>query len=835
MTTPPVDEWLNCLLPLLSDPVCILDTNLRVRYTTPSFLALMQDQLADVMDQPADLAFMWNGSLKGVPDLLNQVLESSEGVEVSFKRPGVDVRGEGASLKIQPIRAAGQDSPVTGLLLMISTPTMDSPIWDQQSHSFSLMNIIHEITTSDQVLHPTRMIQQVVSRVGSLLQVSFISFLEFPPDNDCHTSPQETYLWSQKSGFLVGGGWDDIVTPETSELTRFRLELSWHTHLIYVPATAPGVIRRTMLQRNVSHLLIIPVLYGKEVHGCFFLWGTEDSWTRFDITAFESIGRIVGAAMTKARIEADLARSQEKFRGVIEHIGDMYYRTDKAGVLLEISPSMGAALGYPVPDHLTGISMENLLMNPDVWPIFLSEVLNGDGVKDYELILKGARGKIIIGSVSCRLIYNKEGDLQGIEGVIRDISRRRQYEQLVQESEWKLEQAQKIAKLGIWSYDSIVGSFRVSPEVFSILVLPLEKNEIILEDLIQIASASDKALFIRHFQDEALNSEDFAFDFRIDLPHKKFKYIRIQGHPRMRDDLVTGSFGILQDITERKEVEQHLLKYANQLELKTFELDAMKNQLLDINRDLDQRVRARTIQIEELLRQKDEFIMQIGHDLKTPLTPLVAILPYIRKKTTDPELTELLDVSIDDVKSIKKMITTILELAQMNALYSLSDLQQINLHEAFDQIIADNAYLIHQKSLTIKNAIPNSYSIMMSPMHLETLTSNLIGNAVKYSYIDGSILISATEQPEAIYIKIQDFGIGVEPDVLPRIFDEFFKADSSRHDRDSHGLGLAIVRRIVDIYGGVIRAESEGLGRGSTFYMNLKKKPRFRNSADSLE
>ena len=63
--------------------------------------------------------------------------------------------------------------------------------------------------------------------------------------------------------------------------------------------------------------------------------------------------------------------------------------------------------------------------------------------------------------------------------------------------------------------------------------------------------------------------------------------------------------------------------------------------------------------------------MQIGHDLKTPLTPLVAILPYVRKKISDPELIELLNISIEDVKTIRRMLTKILELAQMNALYSL--------------------------------------------------------------------------------------------------------------------------------------------------------------------
>ncbi len=831
MTTPPLHEWLTALLPFLSDPFCILDTSLRVKYANPSFLLFFPDRMADITDQYVDRAFTWDGPLKDIPRILKRIsLASEPPVEYPFFRSNSESPGEKAFLRITPVRTAkgAQSSRITGILLTVSGTAHKCALWDQQSYATPLLNIIHEVAASDQVSSPGRLVQQVVSRVGTLLQVPFVSFLEFTPDDD-QTPPREDPLWSRRYGFLIGEGWDDIPQQDLPGFIQIRKALAVHPYLTYTLETVSSVLRSVMIGREVSFLLIIPVLHGKEVYGCFLLWSAEETVTEPEITALKSIGRIVGAGMMKVRVETDLAQSREKFRSVIEHIGDMYYRTDEAGTLLEISPSMATALGYRSPDLLMGMSMENLLKNPDTWPIFLSEVLNGDGVKDYELILKG-QNRVITGSVSCRLVYSEEGDLQGIEGVIRDISRRKQYEQLVHESEWKLEQASRIAKLGLWSYDNVLKTFRVSPEVFTILVLPSDMNIITFDDLVRITSEHDKPQLVKYFSSETARISEFGFDIRIDLPAGKFKYIRIHGQPRIRGGIVSGAFGILQDITERKEVEQHLLKYANQLEQKTLELDAMRSQLLDMNRELDQRVRIRTTQIEELLRQKDEFIMQIGHDLKTPLTPLVAILPFVRKKITDPELVELLDVSIEDVKTIRRMITKILELAQMNALYSLSDMQQINLHEVLDQIISDNAYMIHQKSLNVSNTIPDSFLIMMSPMHFETLMGNLIGNAVKYSYIEGSIMITAEEKPESICIRISDTGIGIGPDDLPRIFDEFYKADSSRHDLSSHGLGLAIAQRIVDIYGGIIKARSDGPGKGSTFLVNLKKVPQFKNS-----
>jgi PAS domain S-box-containing protein len=832
MTTPPLHECFNALIPFVSNPFCILDTDLCVKYASPPFLALFPDSLPDVIGQPADQAFRWDGPLKDLPCILRRILVSSESIiEYPFFRSGSSHSGDKTTLALIPIRTVDdQSSRVTGIVLAVSGITSHRVARDQQSHETTLINIIHEIAASDQISYPGRLVQQVVSRVGSLLQIPFISFLEFTTESDYQIPLREEVLWSRRYGFLIGEGWDGISSIDLCGSRQVSDVFCSQPYLIHTLETVPIALNATMLERGVSTLLIIPVLYEREVYGCFILWNTEEILKEHDITALKIIGRIVGAGMMNMRVETDLAQSREKFRSVIEHIGDMYYRTDKAGILLEISPSMATALGYQSSALLIGLSMEALLMYPDNWPIFLSEVLNSNGVKDYELILKGAGSKVITGSVSCRLVYTEDGDLLGIEGVIRDISRRKQYEHLVHESEWKLEQAGRIAKLGLWSYDVKFKTFRVSPEVFSILGFPSDMNVITLGDLIHITSDPDKNQLLKHFLNESVSSGEFGFDIRIDLPAGKFKYIRIHGQPRMREGAVTGSFGILQDITERKEVEQHLLRYANQLEQKTLELDAMRSQLLDMNRDLDQRVRIRTTQIEELLRQKDEFIMQIGHDLKTPLTPLVAILPYVRKKISDPELIDLLNVSIEDVKTIRRMLTKILELARMNALYSLSDLQQINLHEALDQIISDNTYLIHQKSLLVRNEIPDSFSLMISPMHLETLMGNLIGNAVKYSYIDGSIIITAEEKPESICIRIKDNGIGIPADALPRIFDEFYKADSSRHDLNSHGLGLAIARRIVDIYGGIIKARSEGSGKGSTFLVNLKKIPEFRSS-----
>ena len=107
---------------------------------------------------------------------------------------------------------------------------------------------------------------------------------------------------------------------------------------------------------------------------------------------------------------------------------------------------------------------------------------------------------------------------------------------------------------------------------------------------------------------------------------------------------------------------------------------------------------------------------------------------------------------------------------------------------------------------------------------MEELLDNIISNAVKYSKEEaGKIIIDAQENNDEVKLSIEDNGQGMQKDQIEHIFDEFYKADESRHDFESTGLGLTICKRIIEHHGGKIWVESKGLGKGTTFYFTLKK------------
>jgi signal transduction histidine kinase len=110
--------------------------------------------------------------------------------------------------------------------------------------------------------------------------------------------------------------------------------------------------------------------------------------------------------------------------------------------------------------------------------------------------------------------------------------------------------------------------------------------------------------------------------------------------------------------------------------------------------------------------------------------------------------------------------------------------------------------------------------IHVDPERMGQVLGNLVSNALRYTPDGGEILLSAHRQTDAVLISVQDNGAGITPEVLPYIFDRFYRGDDSRQGSES-GLGLAIAMAIVELHGGKITAQSDGIGRGSLFSISL--------------
>jgi PAS domain S-box-containing protein len=274
------------------------------------------------------------------------------------------------------------------------------------------------------------------------------------------------------------------------------------------------------------------------------------------------------------------------------------------------------------------------------------------------------------------------------------------------------------------------------------------------------------------------------------------------------DGKIIGALITTRDITERKKADEELIKAHEKLQ--------------KLNEQLEQKVMQRTREIENLLKQKNDFVNQLGHDLKNPMTPLTTLLPIIRKRTTDQKSLELLDVVTKNTNYIKNLMVKTIELAQLNAPNAQFDIKDTNLVKELEKVLETKHLWFKDNNISIHNKIKSTIIVQADELRLEELFENLLSNAIKYSHSGGIITFDAKQNADRVTVSIMDTGIGLTKEQMSHVFDEFYKVDESRHDLESTGLGLPICKRIVENHNGKIWVKSKGPGKGSTFYFTLK-------------
>lgn len=251
------------------------------------------------------------------------------------------------------------------------------------------------------------------------------------------------------------------------------------------------------------------------------------------------------------------------------------------------------------------------------------------------------------------------------------------------------------------------------------------------------------------------------------------------------------------------------------------ELEKTHKELVELNKTLETKVDERTDQVKQLLRQKDEFINQLGHDLKNPLGPFVQLLPVLKNHVSADKDRQMVEVLMRNTHYMRNLVKKTIDLAKLNSSKTKFTFEDVSLGEIVDEVISVNASMFDDYDVVVENNVSFDYLVHVDPLHIEEVFTNLFNNAVKYAEDDRWIGIDAVEQDDCVLVSVRDKGIGISEEQLPCLFDEYYKADLSRHDFDSSGLGLPICKRIIKRHGGKIWVESEGLGRGSTFCFTL--------------
>jgi PAS domain S-box-containing protein len=226
---------------------------------------------------------------------------------------------------------------------------------------------------------------------------------------------------------------------------------------------------------------------------------------------------------------------------------------------------------------------------------------------------------------------------------------------------------------------------------------------------------------------------------------------------------------------------------------------------------------------EEASRIKDEFLATVSHELRTPLNAIVGWAHVLRERNADPNLTKGIAVIDRNAHAQAKIIEDILDVSRIITGNLRLELDAADFCTTIRNAIEVITPSAGAKGIAIDLVVPaEACTIVADHERLQQVVWNLLSNAVKFTGAGGTITVSLQREATAVALSITDTGTGIDPEFLPYVFDRFKQADGSTTRRvGGLGLGLAIVRHIVELHGGRAVAHSAGLGQGASFTIVL--------------
>ena len=256
----------------------------------------------------------------------------------------------------------------------------------------------------------------------------------------------------------------------------------------------------------------------------------------------------------------------------------------------------------------------------------------------------------------------------------------------------------------------------------------------------------------------------------------------------------------------------------------------IRDQMEAIRRAQDERAqlleseRAARQEAERAGRIKDEFLATLSHELRTPLNAIFGWTQLIKLNPSDAEaISEGINVIDRNVRLQTELIEDLLDMSRIISGKVRLDMRRVQIPDVIDAALDSAMPALSAKNIRLEKVVASGVEYVSGdPGRLQQVLWNLLTNAIKFTPKGGKIQVLAHRVASHLEISVTDTGEGIAPEFLPQLFERFSQADASTtRNHGGLGLGLSIVRHLVEMHGGTIRAESPGVGQGATFVVSL--------------
>ena len=537
-----------------------------------------------------------------------------------------------------------------------------------------------------------------------------------------------------------------------------------------------------------------------------------------DSPVYDDNGIQTGIIGTSEDISARIRIDQEKSRLTLA-IEEERMRLDK--IVASVPGIVWEAWGEPdsasqridfvseYVETMLGYRKEQWLSTPNFWLKIVHPEDKERAGREAAAIFAGGKGtshfrwltrdgRVLWVEAQSVAVHDENGHPIGMRGATMDITERKRSENVLRESEERFHIMADTAPVKIWLADTD-GKFEyVNKRWLHFTGRTIEEevgsgwvSNIHPDDLTRCLKVYETSIQARH---------EFTFEYRLLRHDGEYRWAIFTGVPRrLLDGSIVGYIGTCVDITERKLSEE---KQA----------------------DLLAREQAARAAAESANRMKDEFLATLSHELRTPLSAMLGWTWMLRTKSLDDETFERAVETIDrNVHMQTRLIDELLDVSRIITGKLRLEISRAELLPIIEAALDTVRPAAIAKEIDLEVDLDTAAgSIVCDQTRIQQIAWNLLSNAVKFTPKRGCVKVCLRRVDSQVEFSVTDTGLGITADFMPFVFDRFRQADSSTtRNYGGLGLGLAIVRHLVELHGGTVSVKSEGPDKGSSFLVAL--------------
>ncbi len=451
------------------------------------------------------------------------------------------------------------------------------------------------------------------------------------------------------------------------------------------------------------------------------------------------------------------------------------------------------AIGQPIAMLVPADEMEELAT-------FFDRIRRGGRIERVETVRRRKDGTRIDVALSLSPIHDGAGAIVGIATIARDITDQKRLERELRASEAQNRLAVEAARIGMWFWHIKARRLVWTPLCRSMHGIGLDE-EVSFERFLALVHAEDR----RHIEEEVTRSvtrrRELRTEYRTVFADGSLRWICALGRPFYGEaEEPETLLGVAQDITERKQAEQQ------RCALLEWEQAALAEALA-------------------AARAKDDFLANVSHELRTPLHAVLGWVEVLRARADEAAVVQRkgLETIERNARIQAQLIEDLLDVSRIVAGKLRIDRRRVDLGSVVTAALDTVRVAAEAKEIRLDADLsPLGGAVLGDPDRLQQIVVNLLTNAVKFTPKGGRIRLRVEAERATARIVVEDDGSGMAPDLVPHVFERFLQAESGTTRRQGGlGLGLSIVRHLVELHGGTVTAESPGEGRGSTFTVTL--------------